>query len=167
LTLDIMTTEMADNLTEMRIMSDYYTRLGMEILQTGVPEARNRDNEYRAYFPHLNITGQLIDLPRSLNYYTEDQCPTAERRFIGQNRGCWLNAEFDRLHQVAMTTLDEQERANAVVNAFRLLTQDVGVIPMSYNLDNIAVRKGLVGPVARWSSAQGDTWNIHEWYWAS
>ena len=159
------TTEMADNLTEMRIMSDYYARIGIDTLQTGVPEARNRDNEYRAYFPHLNITGQIIDLPKSLYYYSETECPASERQFIGQNRGCWQNPEYDRLFKLAMTSLDDDERASATVDAFKIVTNDVAVIPMSYNLDNIAVRKGLIGPGQRWPSAQGDTWNINEWRW--
>jgi peptide/nickel transport system substrate-binding protein len=165
--MEIRTTEMADNLTEMRIMADYFGRLGMEILQTGVPEARNRDNEYRANFPHLNITGQVIDLPQTLRYYSQDECPTAEKRFTGLNRGCWSNPEYDRLYRVAMTTLSQQERADAIVNSLKILTEEAGVIPMSYNLDNIAARKGLVGPGARWPAARGDTWNVHEWRWMS
>jgi len=97
--------------------------------------------------------------------YTADQCPVPERRFTGSNRGCWFNAEYDRLVRVALTTLDETERATATVEGFRILTQEAPVIPKSYNLDNIAVRKGLVGPGQRWSPAAGDTWNVHEWYW--
>lgn len=37
----------------------------------------------------------------------------AERRFIGNNRGCWKNSEFDRLVHVATITLSEEERGNS------------------------------------------------------
>lgn len=162
--IDIMTTQIADNLTEQRIMADYYSRLGMEVTQTPVPEARNRDAEYRATFPALTITGQTIDLPSSMRVYSRDECPTAERRFRGNNRGCWLDTDFERLFRTAMTTLDEEERASSIAGALKRLTEDVAVIPMSYNLDNVAVRKGLRGPGPR-PGEGADTWNIHEWQW--
>lgn len=164
LTVEVMTTDMADNVTEMRIMADYLNRAGIDVTQTPVPEAQNRDNEFRAKFPSLTITGQGIDLPRSMANYSVAQCPTTEARYVGSNRGCWQDADFERSYRVATTSLDQNERADATLQALRAITEGVAVIPMSYNLDNVAVRKGLVGPGPR--QAQGyDTWNIHEWAW--
>lgn len=164
LTAEIMTTEMADNVTEMRIMADYFKQIGVEIAQTPVPEALNRDAEFRATFGSFTITGQGIDLPRSLNSYAYEACPTSERRFSGGNRGCWNHPEFDHFYRVATTSLVETERADATVQALRVITEEVPIIPMSYNLDNVAVRKGLKGPGPRQPQTK-DTWNIHEWTW--
>jgi ABC-type transport system substrate-binding protein len=90
-----------------------------------------------------------------------------ERRYTGSNRGCWKNAEFDRFYQLASTSLNATERESAVVGALRVLTEDVGIIGLSYSTENVAVRKGLVGPGPRWPSQVGNTWNIHQWYWES
>ncbi|MEA2642428.1 MAG: hypothetical protein QOF51_3822 [Chloroflexota bacterium] len=62
-------------------------------------------------------------------------------------------------------SLDARARTDATVNAFRVLTQDVGIFTMSYSLENIPVRAGLSGPGPRWSAQPGSTWNVHEWTW--
>lgn len=36
---------------------------------------------------------------------------------------------------------------------------------MSYVVENIAVRKGLVGLGPRWPGQIGSTWNVHDWRW--
>ena len=73
-----------------------------------------------------------------------------------------MNAEFDRLYQVAATALDSSERGNAIAQTLKILNEDVGKIPLSYRTDVIAFRKNLTVPAARWPG-QGDVWNIHEW----
>jgi ABC-type transport system substrate-binding protein len=151
----------------MQIMASDLAKLGMQMTQTVVPQSRIRDNEYRVTFPGLNATAQSIDIPGILAVAISEQCASADRRYIGSNRGCWKNGEYDRLYQVANTSLDPGERDAAEVGALRALTEDVGIIGLSYNTENVASRKGLVGPGPRWPSQVGNTWNVHEWYWQS
>jgi peptide/nickel transport system substrate-binding protein len=164
-TLDVRTTAGADNESEMSIMAADLSKLGMQISQTVVPQSRIRDSEYRVTFPGLNTTAQSIDIPGILAVATSGQCATAQTRYTGSNRGCWQNSEFDRLYLVASSSLDARERSQAVVQALRVLTEDVGVFGLSYNSENIAVRKGLVGPGPRWPAQVGNSWNVHEWSW--
>lgn len=167
--IDIRTTEMADNVKEMTVMADYLRQMGVAVNQTPVPPAA-RDSGVEAArataeFSALTITGHSIDLPSSLvQYYSITQCTSAERRYSGGNRGCWNSPEFERFGQTAITTLDPAERANALVEAFRVITNDVPVIPMSYNLDNVAVPRGLIGLGPRVGTAN-DLWNVHDWRW--
>jgi peptide/nickel transport system substrate-binding protein len=164
-TLDVRTTAGADNETEMSIIGADLSKLGMQMSQTVVAQSRIRDSEYRVTFPGLNTTAQSIDVPGTLLVAHGEQCATAERRFVGSNRGCWKNAEYDRLYLLASTSLDAAERGQAVVDALRILTEDVGILGLAYNSENLAVRKGLVGPGPRWPGQVGNTWNIHEWRW--
>lgn len=165
--VELRTTQASDNESEMGIMAADLRKLGMQIAQTVVPQSRIRDAEYRVTFPGLNNTAQSIDVPGTLAVATSDQCAVPERRYIGGNRGCWKNAEFDRLYLLASASLEAAERDRAFLGMVRILTEDVGVFGLSYNSENLAVRKGLVGPVARWPAQIGNTWNIHEWYWSS
>jgi hypothetical protein len=57
--------------------------------------------------------------------------------------------------------------SRAVVQAFKVVTEEVGVIGMSYNMEIVPVRKGLVGPAPRWPGQAGNTWNVYEWRWSS
>ncbi len=68
---------------------------------------------------------------------------------------------------MASTSLDPRERGNAVVQAMRVITEDVRLIGLFYTSENLPVRKGIIGPGPRWPGQIGNTWNVHAWYWAS
>jgi peptide/nickel transport system substrate-binding protein len=165
--LDIWNTQGRDNETEMGIMAADLARIGLAMGQNVIPQSRISETEYRVTFPGLNLTAVPIDIPASMNVVHSDQCPTAERRFVGTNRGCWKNAEFDRLYITASTSLEAQERADAVVQALRVMTEEAGIIGIAYNAESIPVRRGLVGPGPRWPGQVGTTWNVHLWHWAT
>jgi ABC-type transport system substrate-binding protein len=130
-----------------------------------VPESRVGDSEYRIKFPGMNNTALSIDVPDTLRRGVTAECPDPARRYAGGNRGCWSNEAFDRFYLLASTSLDATERSNAVLQALKIITEDVGILGLSYNSEAIPVPKGLVGPGARWPAQIGNTWNVHEWRW--
>jgi peptide/nickel transport system substrate-binding protein len=164
--LEIWTSQVSDNETEMSLVAADFSAIGIQAAQNVIPIARNQDREYRANFPGLTITATSIDIPEAMRDFTFERCPRAENRFAGSNRGCWSHPDFERLFRTATTTLDDRERADAVTQAFKVLTEDVGVIPMSYNMEIVPVRRGLVGPAPRWPAQPGNTWNVYEWRWS-
>jgi peptide/nickel transport system substrate-binding protein len=163
--LDLWTTAAIDNEREVSIVAADLDKLGLQTTQLVIPQSRIRDSEYRVSFPGLNFTAQSIDVPGTLGVAAGDRCPTAQNRFSGGNRGCWKNAEFDRQYLIASTSLERAERDEAVIQSVRVLTEEVGLYSLSYNTENLAMRKGLVGPGPRWPGQTGNTWNIHEWHW--
>ena len=166
LTLEMWATGSGDEMQANLIASDL-RKLGMELALTILPSSRLSDFEYRAQFGGLTTTATSIDIPGLMRNWTTSQCPVAERRFAGNNRGCWFNAEFERLYEVASTSLDPTEGDNAVVQGLKVLTDELGILGLNYDPENIAVRKGVVGPGLRWPGQFGSTWNIHEWRWES
>jgi len=149
----------------MHIMAADLGKIGFEMSENVIPQSRISDTEFRVSFPGLNMTATPIDIPASMNVASSDQCPTAERRFVGTNRGCWKNEEFDRAFLLASTSLDPAERDAAVISGLKLMTEEVGIFGTAFNSEGIAVRKGLVGPGARWPAQVGTTWNVHQWSW--
>src|SRR5581483_1165052 len=116
-------------------------------------------------FPGLNMTAYSIDIPGNMNLATSEQCASAEHHFAGQNRGCWSNPAYDRLYNVAISTIDPRQRDDAIVEAWSILTADVGILGMSYTPESFPIRRGLVGPGTRWSAPPGATWNVYTWHW--
>src|SRR5581483_5352102 len=163
--VDLWTTAGADNEQEGSIMGANLAQVGVQVVQTTVPQSRISDTEYRVSFPGLNVTAGPIDIPQTMNVAHSDQCAVAERRYVGTNRGCWKNADYDRNYILASTSLDPAERADAVVDALKVMTEDVGIFGLLYNPESVAVRKGLVGPGRRWPPQVGTTWNVHQWRW--
>jgi peptide/nickel transport system substrate-binding protein len=163
--LDIRTTASTDNQTELSIMAADLAQVGMQLSQTVIPQSRIGEAEYVIKFPGLNNTGLSIQTPDTLRRGITAECPDPNRRYAGGNRGCWSHTEFDRLYEVASSSLDPGERGRAVTQALKILTEDVGLIGLFYTSENIPVRTGLVGPGPRWPGQIGNTWNIHEWTW--
>lgn len=165
--LDIKTVARSDNELRVRIMASYLSALGMEISQTVLSVAEDADREQRARFPGMGLhTVSTMEVPEGLADFTSEECARPENRFAGRNRRCWSNPEFDRLFRFATSTLDERVRAESTVQMLKLLTEDAAIVPLTYSIHNMAVRKGLVGPVPRWHAQRGTTWNIHEWRWS-
>jgi peptide/nickel transport system substrate-binding protein len=163
--IEYLTSRVSDNVTEMEIIGNDLAAIGFNVAQVAYAQ-RSRTNEEEASFPGLFFTPiRNMQVPEGLSEFTTDQCPTAERRFIGNNRACWNDPDYERLFSLASAAFDEGERANATVDALKVLTQGVPVIPLSYNIEYVGVRKGLQGPVPRWPAQRGYTWNIHEWRW--
>jgi len=163
--LDMRTTDDQDNLTEMHIAAADLSKLGVQITESVVAQSRIRDAEYRIKFPGINNTALSIGVPDTLRTALSSECPFPERRYAGSNRGCWSDQRYDRWYQIASTSFDPAERDDAVVQALKVLTDEVGLIGFGRNAENVPVRKGLVGPGARWPGQIGNTWNVHLWHW--
>ena len=163
--LEVWTTAAVDNEREIQIVADDLAKLGMLTTSLVIPQSRLGDSEYRVSFPGLNITAQSLD-PKTIFGLRADECPLPENRFsAGNNRGCYQSPEYARQYQIATTTLNAEEREQAIIEGMKIITQDVAFIPLSYNSENIPVRKGLVGPGPRWPGQTGNTWNAWQWFW--
>jgi peptide/nickel transport system substrate-binding protein len=163
--LDLRTTATtADNVTQRNLMASSYAALG---IQTSQSDSRigSADQEFNANFTGLNAILTPIDVPKGLLSFVNDMCPRAANFWRGSNSGCWSNPDYERLIGTATTSLDDGARTDSLLQALKVMSDDVGIFTMSYNTENIPVRKGLFGPGPRWSAQGGTTWNIHEWTW--
>jgi len=162
-TVDLREGQGADTEAEGAIVAADLGKVGVQVNLELIPQSRIRDLEYRASFPGMASGSLPVGLPRALDFGISSQCANAERRYAGVNRGCWTNPDFDRMYDTVTTALDPTVRANALIQALKIATEEVGVIGLAYQTQAFAVRKGLVGPVSRWPSQSGSTWNVHEW----
>ncbi len=161
------TSIVSDNVTEMEVIAHDLGQLGMDVSQYAPTQAAVTA-ETTALFPGMSfLTVRNMLIPEGIQEFTTDQCPTPERRYQGNNRGCWSNTELDRLFRAATTNLNEAERIDLTLSALKLLSDELPAVPLSYNIEFIAVRQGLTGPVARPVAQRGYTWNIHEWGWTN
>lgn len=164
--LDIRTTRVAGNETVMALMANDLSGLGMEVSQNLLPPATQRDPEFRATFSGLTITAVPVYWPEDLRQFTTNECPTTANRFTGRNDGCWSNNEFDQWAAFAMTTVDQEEGARALIEGLRVLTDGAATIPFAYNVEVIALPKKLIGHLPRPVAQKGHTYDIHEWSWS-
>ncbi len=59
------------------------------------------------------------------------------------NRGRYSNAAFDAQLNLALVTMDDKKREAAIIKAAEMVMEDVGLIPLHYEVSTWAAMKGL------------------------
>jgi peptide/nickel transport system substrate-binding protein len=152
----------ADSDNEMHIMADTWRRLGFELREVSWPASVGSDAETRNSFPGLS-TPSVPPGESAYTDYRSDRIPTAQIRWRGGNRGAWPGTpQYDRLADAWETSLNRDERIQAVMQMNRILNEDCAYINLYWKLNAQAVANGLTGP--RLTDPDGTAeWSIHEW----
>jgi len=66
-----------------------------------------------------------------------------EKGLGASNRGRYSNAEMDKLVQQALATVDDAKREELLQQATQIAIEDLGIIPLHYQVNVWATRKGL------------------------
>ena len=80
------------------------------------------------------------------------------------NRGGWLNADYDRFVEIYVGSLDRAERNRGALQALKLASEELPVLPLYYLSLASAYTSALKGPLGGYTN---DTaWdNVREWQW--
>jgi peptide/nickel transport system substrate-binding protein len=152
------------NEAEGTVLADNLRRAGMDSSLYVIPQAMASDAQFRATFPTLTGTGNILSPEPPIESFRASQIPTPENRWRGNNRGGWNNPDFERLAAAFDTTLDRDDSRRLIVQIMRLLTEELPDVPLYYNLAVMAHVGELRGPLAS-TSTDGAVWNIHQWEW--
>jgi peptide/nickel transport system substrate-binding protein len=150
--------------TELAIMVDTLRRSGIDIVSNVVPAVYSRDVQIRAAFPGLTANVTQLSERTVFNKLESFNIPLESNRWSGFNRGAWASPEFDRLEVVFNTSLDRAVRDRTVIDMMKIVNDDVGVIPLYYNLDAIAHVATLTGPTTAAPDTARD-WSAPDWRW--
>lgn len=152
------------NEAEGTVLAANLRRAGMDSSLFVIPQAMASDAQFRATFPTLTGTGNILSPEPPIESFRASQIPTPDNRWRGNNRVGWNNPEFERLAAAYDTTLDRDENHRLVVQIMRLMTEELPDVPLYYNLAVMAHVAELHGPLVS-TSTDGAVWNIHEWEW--
>jgi len=143
------------------IVSDTWKQLGIDVQPNVLPQAQVQDNEARAKFSGLATPGSALGLERdqAMRFHT-NQIGTAANRWRGANQG-WVSPDCDRLFDSYDITLDRSQQIEQAVQMMKLLSEQVPVFPVYYNIYVIAVATGIYGPTV--AAASTVYWNLQDW----
>ncbi|HEY3116860.1 MAG TPA: peptide ABC transporter substrate-binding protein [Chloroflexota bacterium] len=161
LDIEVWTTPEGDGEREAAIMADSWKRVGINSSIYFIPPPRQRDLEYRVSFPAVNLTSRSATLDNFV--FTSLFLPTREGGWQGSNRGSFQDSEVDRLHNLALTTVDARQRRDYVIALQKRMSETVGVGMMYWAEAVYLVRNRLKGPVGEVAEKSGMSWNIFEW----
>ncbi len=154
----------ARNEPEVQILADSYRRVGIDSSIRIVPRPQVTEPYIFANFPGVLIGSHNAATIPPLPRFRISEIATAETRGRGSNYSGWQSAEAERLINAYETALDRGERNQRVVELLKLVSEEVPIYSLYYNLEFFAHAGGLRGPAIS-VSADGSAWNMHEWVW--
>jgi peptide/nickel transport system substrate-binding protein len=164
LAIDVGTTAGNLNEAENLIHRDSLKQVGLNTTTFVLTVAMMRDNQAVSTFTGVFATGRFGG-EDGIGDYATINIPRAENRWLGGNRGGWSNPAYDRAWEAFNTRLDRAERIQQIAQMERLLSEDVGAIPLFYTPRMIAHVPGLRGPVARTSRDAMELVHVDQWEW--
>ncbi len=146
-------------------ITDIWSRAGIDVQYSVLPNSLVRDNEVRQSFPGIATPGISSSNPLLfLKNLSSSAIGTPANRWSGNNRGGWSNAEFDRLNQTFNATIERSERERIVADAMKLASVEVPAMPVFYDFYvRPVVASQLRGPSMSMSSLGTLFWNVYEW----
>jgi ABC-type transport system substrate-binding protein len=163
LNFEVRNIQSAQNDAERTIIADGWRRAGWQIEEDVFAPVQTRDGQALGTFRSLSVTSAAAQREGlNLPDFTSNSASRPETRWTGQNRGGWTNPDYDRVVHAFLTSLEDRDRHEAVAQAARFLTEDLGVIPLHFNPGVIAHAASVQGLNVRAPDAE-ITWNIHEW----
>jgi ABC-type transport system substrate-binding protein len=150
---------------EATIMANQWKNFGVDVNMNVIPAAQSQDLELVSAYPAFRIEQSGLTGTTAVTKLISASIATPQNRWAGNNRGGWINPEYDRLIEVFSTSLDRAERNRAVVEALKIASDELPILPLYY-LPLVAARaSNLDGPYA--GAADELAWdNVHQWRWA-
>ncbi len=143
------------------IMVDTWRRAGFQMSSSLA--ARSPNTEARHNFPGIAFrSGEPERVPLS------SEVGTAQNHWFGENRGGYVNPEYDRLFDLYTTTLDPRTRARHYASMVSVLMDDMPMYVTNFAIGINSFSAALIGPNNK-TVGHGEQrgtlpyWNIHEW----
>jgi ABC-type transport system substrate-binding protein len=151
------------------IQTDAWRRAGIaaepSVLSTTLVRAAA---EHRHTFPGISSRGG----GRIERNWISAEIGAPENRWSGENRSGWSNAEYDRLYESFITTLDRGERTRQFVGMQRLISEHLPTYFTHFAAGATLWVADLRGPYPSPLSSGTGTFSLggiesfHEWYWS-
>ena len=154
------------NDTEVQIMVDGLRRVGVDSSVRIIPRPQVTEPYVFANFSSVLIGSANRAFIPPVERFRASEIARPETRGRGSNYSGYTNPEMERLLNGYETALQRSERNQYVAQMMKLLSEDVPIIPLYYNLEFLAHASNLSGPRVSVSS-EAATWNMHEWRWTS
>lgn len=149
--------------TEVAIIADNWKAIGLGSDQVVLSPGEARDRQYVASFPAVMTT----TFPISFQYWVQRHhgaaCSTEANRWVGNNRGCYLNPERDRIANALNVAIDPSEQRTLYRELARVESEDVPALPLYFNVQLTVFRDGVTGVKRNTSPKTTATWNVTEW----
>ncbi len=135
------------------VVADQWRAVGVGVDVVVIPPQRNQDREYRQTRPGFEVVGQPDDIYR----FHSNQIPTAETRYVGDNRMRYANPQLDSLVERYYLTIPRTERAQLLGQLLNHVTDQVALMSFFYEAGPLMISNRVKNVTSV------PTWNGHQW----
>ena len=147
------------------IVDKYFRDAGFDSYITLLSSsARAVDDKTKSTFPGLTLNNNTLQRDLGLTKWLTTNIGSDADNWVGGNRSGWSNREFDRLHGEWTTNLDKTVATQRLIQAMKLLNDEMPSLPLYYNFRVIAHTNALQGPEATTPEATIHG-NLYTWSW--
>ena len=107
------------------------------------------------------IAGRAPDPDRFMQWFVSWEASNKANKWLGLNRGRWLNDDYDRLYKASDNEFDPVKRAAIFIRMNDLVCNDNAVIPVVYRRSVHGLARNIVAPLSGWDIALS---GLHDWY---
>ena len=117
-----------------------------------------------ASFPHFQGAFRSPAYSALVRLFLSTDCPSAQNRWVGGNRGCYENPEMDRISTALLSAVDPAEQRRLWADMVRLYSQELPALPLYHLPQGSVFREGVAGIKGEsWREGSSETWNVTEW----
>ena len=160
-TFEIRTLSDTQREKEMAVLADGWRKAGFPFTESTLRSTQAADNEARATFPSL-FTYSTSSGEYSLTGFVSTAIGSADNRWIGTNRGGWVNRDFDRVAASFADAIEPNERVRHVAEMARIMTEDLPNIPLLFDSATDAHVAAVRGPRVGVPDSL-ISWDIQDW----
>jgi peptide/nickel transport system substrate-binding protein len=162
-TVTLWTTSGGQGEQELAIIADNWKSVGVDAQQHILGRAESDDHSVRSSFPSFETTSNPVQFRTWTTILTSAECPSEQTRWVGRNRGCYLNPQADRIVDGLNRAIDPADQRPLYRDFARLITEELPILPLYFPVRVTLFREGAAGVKGRAMPSGGETWNIHEW----
>lgn len=105
--------------------------------------------------------GRAPDPDRFMQWFVSWEASSKANKWLGLNRGRWLNDDYDRLYKASDNEFDPVKRAAIFIRMNDLICNDNAVIPVVYRPSVHGLARNINAPLSGWDNALS---GLHDWY---
>jgi ABC-type transport system substrate-binding protein len=135
------------------VVADHWRAVGVGVDVVVIPAQRNQDREYRQTRPGFEVVGQPDDIYR----FHSNQIPTAETRYVGDNRMRYGSPQLDSLVDRYYVTIPRAERVQVLGQIMNHITDQVVLLSFFYEAGPLLISNRVKNVTSV------PTWNAYQW----
>ena len=149
--------------SEGTIVADNWKSLGVNTDLLVLSPAQSQDSRFRVSYPSFALAQYPISYEFNVINLRAANCPSEQTQFRGNNRGCFRDADNERLIEAISLAIDPAQQRPLYRDLARLHSEALPELPLYFNVAVTVFRQGVVGVMGSGRPRGGLGWNVMDW----